>query len=75
MIQLIVLIVYLALSYWVARQASSTRAGAIGTFLLCLLTTPVLNYIFFYVFQAHAAAAAVTEVVEQPQTVTITPVK
>ena len=73
MIQLIVLIVYLALSYWVARQASSTRAGAIGTFLLCLLTTPVLTYIFFYVFQAHAAA--VTEVVEQPQTVTITPVK
>ena len=74
MIQFILLIVYLALCYWVASQARNTRAGLIGTFLLCMLATPLLTFIFFYVFQ-RAPEATLIEAVDQPQTVTITPVK
>ena len=74
MIQFILFIVYLALCYWVASQARNTRAGLIGTFLLCMLATPLLTFIFFYVFQSTADIALI-ETADQPQTVTITPVK
>lgn len=50
MAQLIFLIIYLGLCYWVALQGTHTRAGMIGTLLLSVLVTPVLSFIFLYAF-------------------------
>lgn len=50
MVQIILLLVYLALSYWVALYGRDTRAGFIGTLLLSLLVTPVVGAIFLYAF-------------------------
>ena len=50
MITIILAILYLVLSYWVAVQARNTRAGFLGTFLLSLIVTPIVSFVFLYAF-------------------------
>ncbi|WP_020398763.1 hypothetical protein [Kordiimonas gwangyangensis] len=50
MAQIIFLLVYIGLAYWVALYGRETRAGFLGTLLLSLVFTPVLGAIFLYAF-------------------------
>jgi hypothetical protein len=50
MIQIIMLLVYVGICYWVGLRGAATRAGFLGTMLLSLLVTPVMIFILLYAF-------------------------
>lgn len=70
MAQIIFLLVYIGLAYWVATYGPETRVGFVGTLLLSLLFTPLIGAICLYAFapsDEEVEAEADTEAASQPQ--------